>query len=57
MKILMQTEARNMSNREIAENQAYLIDLFDLVGSFTSNLQASLTSSNKASATRKTRMN
>ncbi len=57
MKILLQTEARNISNREIAENQAYLIGLFDRVCGFTGNLRAKLTSNNKTIAACKTRMN
>ncbi|WP_156113889.1 hypothetical protein [Myxosarcina sp. GI1] len=57
MKIILQTEARNISDREIAENQAYLIGLLDRAAGLTGNLRAKFTNNNKAIATRKTRIN
>lgn len=38
MKILLQTEATKISNRELKNNQQYLIDLIDRFSSFPSNL-------------------
>ena len=32
MKIILQTEAKTISNAEIAENQKYLIDLLNKIG-------------------------
>ena len=32
MKIILQTEAKTISNAELAENQKYLIDLLNKIG-------------------------
>lgn len=42
MKIILQTEARNLSNREIAENYHDLLDLLSKLGSIKNKFAKTL---------------
>lgn len=57
MKILLQTEARTISDREVAENQAYLINLFAQLCNTTKNFRPRLTNNSQENATHKPRTN
>ncbi len=52
MKILLQPEARNISDCELKKNQQYLIDLINKIRNFAFNFHQQKNSENKQKSTR-----